>query len=466
MGQSTSELQFNIPNPDYLDYFAVQMDRSDRFRLILAPQNIVDLTSQTITQTWPIQNIHNVSGFAEIKLAGYPWYSLGSDDLSVKYFICSLLQRYSEIGWHMKCASDLNRQDMDCSVMIFERKEPFNSSVICLSLNGVDRMRVLGPESVVQIVRDVVTTNWPYGLKSERSLGVGYELKMSSYPWTRETSETPTFMNELIRVLYVNGWTFISGIDTQQRSTGLNALYFRSTQPNEFNEGELSSSHFMAVSLKYFDSICFHNSNPEIIQAVQNILPSIWPEGIQKEKFEHNTHKFKLKGYPWQSYGADAVTSRSLLNNLFGLLASKGYEIYGTFDTTYIATKKSTFFFKFTPIFNVPTNFCFSLNSWDRFRVINGNAPIIDSVRAALLAGWHKGIKKEGNYNSSWEFDLHGYPFQTQMAADKVHTCVMILMVFQYMKPLGYQLISSADTSSKQDDGNSFDVHTLFFATK
>lgn len=134
MGSTISSL--NVPN-GITDYFAIQMDRSNRLRLILAPKQIIDATYNAISQIWPIEDVSSIDGYTEIKLEGHPWHVFRTESLiMVINFLCVLLGRYSEQGWGMKSSSDLSRSDTDCSVLFFERKIPITAPVMSLSLNG------------------------------------------------------------------------------------------------------------------------------------------------------------------------------------------------------------------------------------------------------------------------------------------------------------------------------------------
>lgn len=463
---SVSSLEFNLPNSNSMEFFGIQMDHSDKLRLVLAPQYITDLTVETISKTWNIQRVNCHNGFAEIKLEGFPWHMRGEEDLQVKYFICSLLQKYAEIGWHLRTSSDLNKSDNDTSVLFFEKGEPVqNPSIICLSLNGWDKLRVLAPENVNNILRAAISSCWPDGVQREQPLDIGYEFKLSHNPWSWERKDTPILMNEILMALFANGWNLLGGIDTAKRHTGLNALYFQFSL-NKYSEEEKAMSKFFSISLKGSDRMRLHRASPEVIQLFRATLSQMWYKGLQSdnEQSEYFAHEFKLSGWPWNSFGEDAVESRILVNNIFNLLAKYGWELYGTFDISKSDSKKSTFFFRSAAPKDL-YNFVISLNSWDKMRVINGNQPVIDSVRNGLNEVWRGGINKERDYYRSHQFKLNGYPFTTVMSNEKVEFVATMLMILQRLKSLGYKVISSADLSSNHDkDHNSSDLNSFFLS--
>lgn len=275
------------------------MIRGDLFRLIMAPQFIIELSANTISQNWAIKEVRNNPGLSEIKLSGFPWHTFGSDDMSVKYFLCGLLQRYMELGWFLKTSSDLSRSDSDCSVLIFEKRaSTISPSVICLSMHHTDRLRVLAPGPVLDLMRTVLMNSWPKGISSEKVLKNGHEFKLHGFPWAWEASDTNFAMNEVLGALFANGWSFLGAIKSNQGSTAQNALYFRSMGQEEVSEQDKASSRFFGISLKRHDKIRFHKAPGQVVEMMRSYLPSFWPAGIQDEKAkpELYSHEFKLNG--------------------------------------------------------------------------------------------------------------------------------------------------------------------------
>ena len=64
-------------------------------------------------------------------------------------------------GWHLKASTDMQRNSSDTNVLFFHKENPSATSVICVSLNSHDKMRILGPESVYQIIKQSVALTWP-----------------------------------------------------------------------------------------------------------------------------------------------------------------------------------------------------------------------------------------------------------------------------------------------------------------
>ena len=472
---NTPTVNLNYQDQLKLSYFSVQMSGSDRFRLILAPEEIKQVTKYAISSIWEIQEESRQTGFVEFKLRGTPWYQYGEEDLEVKYFLCTLIKSYYKIGWHLKASTDLERGSSETDVLFFRKLEPIETSVICLSLNSSDKIRVLSPENLYEVIKNSINKAWLKGIQRERMFGISYEIKLYGNPWTdwsRDSSDSyniPILILEIMENLFKNGWLFIGAIDSGKRGSSLNALYFRHA-PDQITKSDMENTSFFALSLNKSDRIRLHKSSQDLNALISNPsfgIYSLWTRGIQKESTIGHALEFKLAGNPWDSSRSEAVESRFLLSNLFNLFARYGWNIYATCDLTKNVSNKSTFFFRTKPIEPKSLfNFCISLNESDKIRVINGDMTIAGDVKTAVLNSWPKGIQNESDYFGSYQIKLVGYPFYTN-GSDKVYTCAMMTLILSNLENRGYKLLCSADVSQKyfSNDNQSYptDLHSWFF---
>lgn len=472
---TTPSVNLNIHSEMNMNYFCIQMGYTDRFRLILAPEEIIQATQSVLSTTWQVEDIHRSVGFIEFKLVGRPWYTTGEDNLKVKYFICSILSKYYTYGWHLKASSDLQRSGSDANVLFFHKEQPIQTSIICLSLNATDKIRILAPENIYPLIKQAVANSWPLGIQREQMFGLSYELKLNGNPWTdwaRDSTESfaiPIMICDIMQILFRNGWIYTGAIDSGQTQSSLNALYFRYA-PDQISQSDLKNTSFFALSLNKTDRIRLHRATPDLISIMTNTsygVPSLWQAGIQLQSMLNNALEFKLKGNPWLSNSNEAVEARRLINNLFNLLSRYGWNLYGTCDLTKHLSNKSTFFFRSKPIEPKSLiNFCVSLNETDKLRLIDSDMGLIEQVRSAVNLGWPKGIQNETDYYGSWQFKLIGNPFSC-FGSDRIYTCVMMILVLNNIEKRGYKLLCSADVSGKyfssEDDSYPLDLHTWFF---
>jgi hypothetical protein len=66
------------------------------------------------------------------------------------------------------------------------------------------------------------------------------------------------------------------------------------------------------------------------------------------------------------------------------------------------------------PAYSLHQHACLSLNSSDCFRLIRFPPTMIPIVRQAIIISWPRGIQREEDYSSAYEFKLHGNPWWGQ----------------------------------------------------
>ena len=184
-------------------------------RLIAATFEVINKTRTVIEKYWKIQDIHDSAGFVEFKKEGAPWLGTGKVDATVKHFLCNLIKEYYEIEWHLKITSDFTYFGTGSDVVMFERKIPLSTSVICLSLNASDRIRIISEEStILHVVKEAIKKFWPQGIQNEQWLGQSYEFKLKGNVWDYEQCISVMLINCILTFMYDIGWVFVSAIDS------------------------------------------------------------------------------------------------------------------------------------------------------------------------------------------------------------------------------------------------------------
>ncbi|CAF1148487.1 unnamed protein product, partial [Brachionus calyciflorus] len=267
------------------NYFSVQMYGSDRLRLILAPNEINNSTRDVLNAKWSIISEDVQKGFVEFLLGGRPWYS--DYNSQIKHFLCSLLQVYYELGWYLKASTDLERQDKETDVLFFQKNRPLKSSIICISLNSSDKIKVLGPKIIYPIIKHSVIKSWYKGIQDEQVFENVYELKLYGNPWNDWLKDSQDYLNcpllilEIMKDMFKKGWIFVGAIDSSQRQSSLNALYFRKdAEDNEIND--LEKTRFFAMSLNKSNIIRLHKADHDLKLLILNPqygIKSLWKSG-------------------------------------------------------------------------------------------------------------------------------------------------------------------------------------------
>jgi hypothetical protein len=466
----TPSFYFNIPYG--FKHFAVMFGYTDRLRLILAPPEVINETKIILDTLWKIQDIKQQPGFIEIKLKGTPFSPSSELDKSVKYLMCLILKKYSELGYHFKASIDLIKKGSSSDAVIFEKREPISTYTICISLNSTDKIRVFAPEEVIGLVRNTIIQTWSYGIQREKTISNGWQFKLNGNPWLRSANNDETYIsafmiNTLIQTLYNHGWVFIGSIKSGQRQFDLNSLYFRfDSNLLQSLKSEPNPSRFFSLTLNKNDRIRLINAPNDLIALVRTAINEAWSRGVQEEFNVIAGYEFKLKGKPWWCNGDETVFSRRLVSNILRLMRQYNWSLYATCELSTQLDSKSGFFFRFDPTRLNSRPLCISLNESDKIRVIDGTQNHINAVLNAIQSSWPEGIQKVSSYSLSHQFKLRGYPFSGDFS-NSLYTAVAVMFIISNLQTQGATFLCSASVSGKYvtEDHNSYpmDLSSLFF---
>jgi hypothetical protein len=312
----TPSFCFNIPNG--FNYFTIMFGYTDRFRLILAPPEVINETMIILGTLWKIQKINEQPGFIEIKLKVTPFSPSSELDKSVKYLMCLILKKYYELGYHFKASIDLIQTGSSSDAVIFEKRKNISTYTICVSLNSTDKIRVFAPEEVIGLVRNTIIQTWCHGIQCEKRILNGWQFKLNGNPWLRSANDDETYIsafiiNALIQTLYNHGWVFIRSIKSGQLQFDLNALYFHfDSNLLQRLKSEPNPSRFFSLALSKNDRIRLINAPNNLIAVVRTAINEAWPMGVQEEFNVNIGYEFKIKGSPWWCNGEETVFSRLL----------------------------------------------------------------------------------------------------------------------------------------------------------
>ncbi len=85
---------------------------------------------------------------------------------------------------------------------------------------------------------------------------------------------------------------------------------------------------------------------------------------------------------------------------------------------------------QFPPAYSHYQHACLTLNLSDRLRLIRFPSAIIDIVRQAILASWHRGLQNEKQYAGAHEFKMSGNPWSGQ-GVEAVESRTMMYVFIQ-----------------------------------
>lgn len=301
------------------------MSENDRLRLISPPLNVISTTRLLIEQNWgKILDYRESTGFVEYQLDRNPWKISDNNDIEAKIFICMLVRKYYEIGWHLKISTDSKYYSSSASdVVIFERKAPLSTSVICISLNGSDKLRVFSNEDVLPSIKASILKFWPYGIEQEQSMSRYYEFKLNGDPWNSTLNNdidsyfSSALINGILSALYHIGYVLSAAVDSGKEEYDVSSMYFRYDLEHTKLPQNLTRQ-FFAISLNKNNSLRLISVLPELIETIKKAMPHIWPNGIHSYKEGSGTLEIRLNGSPWKSKtGMESIETRQLIGNNF-----------------------------------------------------------------------------------------------------------------------------------------------------
>ena len=208
----------SIPPYESVQFCTISLNLNNRLRVINAPGTVVAVIRKVIETTWlcgGIQADREYHGSREFKLSGNPWHSIKVEAVMSRCLILKILEAMREQGWHNIAGIDISRGVTDKSTLIFQKGEPKRSPVICLSLNDVDKFRLINmPGQLVELFRQILLCRWPNGVQEEKKLtltsGSVWQMKLFGRPWnggeSNDTIHARSFLCNIIQEFIERGW--------------------------------------------------------------------------------------------------------------------------------------------------------------------------------------------------------------------------------------------------------------------
>ena len=228
----------NTPPGQSVPFCTISLDQLDRLRVINAPETIVAMIRKVIETTWlrgGIQAERDYHGSWEFKLSGTPWHSTSEESAMARYLVLKILEAMLEQGWHNIAGINISRGDTDKSVLIFQGGEPQGRPMMCLSLNDVDKFRLINmPKQLVKLFKKTLVSRWSKGIQEEMELmitsGSVCQLKLHGQPWSggesNDTIHARSFLCNIIEEFIERDWRLFLSAD-------VSAKYFYNGYPKD-----------------------------------------------------------------------------------------------------------------------------------------------------------------------------------------------------------------------------------------
>jgi len=210
----------------------------------------------------------------------------------------------------------------------------------------------------------------------------------------------------------------------------------------------------------------------DMVDTVRDIIKNNFGE-IVKEEAKSECFEFQLQGHPWCTSGDEGIKSRKLISRISEAMMTQGWRLTHALDITRNLSDKSVLLYTRSP--NVSHNFaCVALSDVNKIRLLDFPPEHARVLRDVLQQSYQPGVEKEEQKDESCiEIVLNGYPWSIVATylmdlSFALHGRSSLLHFLKKANSLGYQLVASADVSSKfvatKHAHYTLDVHSWFFA--
>ena len=332
---------------------------------------------------------------------------------------------------------------------------------MCVAIREPDKVRViLGTDHEVSIIRRAIQELYPAAIERETvKFNGAHQFNMSGGLFYTTGSFvaacTRRMMERILYRLNENGWKLQLSMDLTQ-TKDLSSLMFKKVPPTQ-----ISSEPFLVVGLSSSDSLMVLNAPETLHQLFKDAITKSWPSGIQKWSYKDEVLLIKLRGYPWNAEGAEAVHSRAMLQRIITDLFQRNWRLYGNAN---LKSTANTLFFQHDQnmtsgmsltVLPLQDDFTLSLNGNDVVRLINAPPSLKSVVQDIIQRSWYRGIQQVSRYAGSVQFKLNGTPWWAD-GQETVESRFLILKLLESLQGYGWSAVASLDTSRKVTDKSSF----------
>merc|ERR1711936_1354653 len=189
---------------------------------------------------------------------------------------------------------------------------------------------------------------------------------------------------------------------------------------------------------------------------------------IEDESVREHHAKLKLSGKPWHCSGKEAVLARQLVSKIGEAMLQRGWALTDAIDISRREDDKSMLLFR-RCVPTTATIACICLTSTDHLRLIDFSPGDQEVLKTCIMENYLPGVNgvdSSGSEGRSVKFELMGSPWSSWDWG--LHARSLLLHLFSAAFRLGFQMVASADVSSKfatDGDGNPdhpLDVHSIF----
>jgi len=382
-----------------------------------------------------------------------------------KLFCIRILEELHKMGYDLQITSDLTRVRYSAASLFFKKvaSERPAAKVVCIAPGKEDKIILMNHnERVKSMVEEAIKNAWPSGIQRREDQEVFghtlHDIKMNGYPW--RASEANIDNNRIINLIVENlskiNLRLVGGINIKG---GTDSLFFMGDPAN-------NNARFCSISLCQKNRLRLVDCKEE----TECVRRAIGNSGFRIEDESSKEHhvKLKLNGKPWHCSGKEAVWARQLVGRISEAMLQRGWALTDAIDISRREDDKSMLLFR-RCVPSTATIACICLTSTDHLRLIDfspGDQEVLKTCIMEIYLPGVNGVDSSGSEGRSLKFELMGSPWSSWDWG--LHARSLLLHLFSAAFRLGFQMVASADVSSKfatDGDGNPdypLDVHSIY----
>ena len=162
-----------------------------------------------------------------------------------------------------------------------------------------------------------------------------------------------------------------------------------------------ASSPFAVLVIAKSDRIRLFSFPRTIVDAIQEMIQSLWPRGIQKVQEFSDSHEFKLCGRPWGSNVDEETLATRLLSRILAMLHSHGWVLDITTDISKRMDTRDALLFRHKQLIPESCEWTsINFNGSDQLLIIDAPSDLIQAFTEglSLITKNHKPYKLQDVY--------------------------------------------------------------------
>lgn len=219
--QPSVEPSMSVNPPMYLphQFMCITFNMGNKLRLIHAPESLIPQFTSFIqgASNAPLITPKHYFSSVEYRLPHCPWVPNGAETVMSRLFVANMLSYLLAQGWRLQQSVIMSCKPMTKSSLFFEFVQPRQVSVMAISLNMNNRLRVMGVHDpqLIESIRQLLV--WKWGSDQVKMYNGATEFHLKGAPWmtftTHNISRIHECLTELIKACLSCGYEWYAAIN-------------------------------------------------------------------------------------------------------------------------------------------------------------------------------------------------------------------------------------------------------------